>query len=125
MKLVEYRGGNSTIANRHLPKIGSVGMVVDGKEDFYLVEFPYQCFDELVEDEELIVALAKNQFVSANQVFLDAVNTWVEKQSKEFFERYVAFMKEYGDDEEKIKELFGEELGGKMLDFYEKEVKNS
>lgn len=37
----------------------------------------------------------------------------------------MTFMQKYGDDEEKIKELFGEEMGEKMLDFYKTEVKSS
>lgn len=74
MRLVEYRGGESIVANRPLPEIGSVGMIIDEKEGIYRVEFPYRCFKEIVKEEELIVILTESQFVNANNVLLDAIN---------------------------------------------------
>lgn len=117
---VEYRGDDSIVANCPLPKVGSIGMIVEEKGIFYKVKFPYRCFDEIVKKEELIVTLVKSQFVDTDLFLLDKLNEWAEKETEKMFDKLMGFMQEHGSDKEEIKEIFGEELSGKMFDFYEK-----
>lgn len=117
---VEYRGDDSIVANYPLPKVGSIGMIVEEKGVFYKVKFPYRCFDEIVKKEELIVTLVKSQFVDTDLFLLDKLNEWAEKETEKMFDKLMGFMQEHGSDKEEIKEIFGEELSKKMFDFYEK-----
>lgn len=117
---VEYRGDDSIVMNCPLPKVGSIGMVAEEKGIFYKVKFPYRCFDEPVKKEELIVTLVKSQFVDTDLFLLDKLNEWAEKETEKMFDKLMDFMQKHGNDKEKIKDIFGEELSEKMFDFYKK-----
>lgn len=117
---VEYRGDDSVIVSYPLPKVGSIGMIVEEKGIFYKVKFPHRCFDEIVKKEELTVTLVKSQFVDTDLFLLDKLNEWAEKEAEKMFDKLMGFMQKHGGDKEKIKEIFGEELSEKMFDFYEK-----
>lgn len=117
---VEYRGDDSIVMNCSLPKVGSIGVVVEEKGIFYKVKFPYRCFDELVKKEELIVTLVKSQFVDRDLFLLDKLNEWAEKETEKMFDKLMDFMQKYGNDKEEIEDIFGEEISEKMFDFYKK-----